>query len=184
MKFMENEIMNINLIPILENETLLLRPWVKEFAEDYFRINSNHNVTDAACVKTILTIADAKAKIKSFEKSKRTEWSIAIKNEGKPIIVGGIGICEVISIKEYANVKELGYGIDEKYWGNGIMPKAVALVEKYCFEALGSEAVIIRIVSGNRQSERVAEKCGYKYHSKKKIGSYYKINYIKLKNDN
>lgn len=172
--------MKTELIPTLESDTLLLRPWLKEFAEDYLRINSNPRVTDACCVKPILTITDAKEKLKSFEKSKRTEWSIALKNEGKPIIVGGIGICDVISIKEYANVEEIGYGLDEKYWGNGIMPKAVALVEQYCFESLGREAVIIRIVSGNMQSERVAEKCGYKYHSKRKIGNNYKINYIKI----
>lgn len=48
---------------------------------------------------------------------------------------------------------------------------------------LGSEAVIVRIVSGNMQSERVAEKCGYKYHSKKKMGNSYKINYIKIHSD-
>lgn len=175
--------MKTQLIPTLESNILLLRPWLKEFAEDYFRINSNPNVTDAACVKPILTIEDAKEKLKSFEKSKRTEWSIALKTQDKPIIVGSIGICDVISIKEYENVKEIGYGLDEKYWGNGIMPKAVALVEQYCFEVLGSTAVIIRIFSGNKQSERVAEKCGYKYHSKKKIGNSYKVNYIKIKSD-
>lgn len=63
------------------------------------------------------------------------------------------------------------------------MSKAAALVEQYCFVSLGSEAVIVRIVSGNMQSERVAEKCGYKYHSKKKMENSYKINYIKIHSD-
>lgn len=171
--------MKAELIPTLESELLLLRPWQKNFADDYLRINSNPHVTDAACVKPITDITDAISKIKSFEKSKRIEWSIALKAEGSTIIVGGIGICDVISIKEYANVKEIGYGLDEKYWGNGIMPKAVALVEKYCFDILNSEAIIIRIIEGNKQSERVAEKCGYKYYSKNKIGNAYKVNYIK-----
>lgn len=175
--------MKPELIPTLENDVLLLRPWTAELAEDYYRINSNPRITEAGCVKPINSLSDAKAKIKAFANSKRMEWSVAVKDEGKTAIVGGIGICEVISIKEYANVKELGYGLDEKYWGRGIMPIAVRLVEQYCFDILDSEALIIRIVMGNSQSERVAEKCGYVYHSKKKIGDSYKVNYIK-KRDN
>lgn len=63
------------------------------------------------------------------------------------------------------------------------MSKAAALVEQYCFASLGSEAVIVRVVSENMQSKRVAEKCGYKYHSKKKMENSYKINYIKIHSD-
>lgn len=59
------------------------------------------------------------------------------------------------------------------------MPKAVAIVEEYCLDVLKSEALIIRNMSGNTKSVRIAEKCGYRYHSKKKNGTDYKVNYKK-----
>lgn len=172
--------MEVNLIPTLESDELLLRPWFPEFADDYLRIFGDKEVTDSCGIAPINTISDARAKLRAFAKSKRTEWSIALKNGGTPIIVGTIGICEVISIREYSNVKELGYGLGKEYWGQGIMPKAIAVVEKYCFEDLESEAVIVRIVGGNTRSERTAEKCGYRYYSQKKIGTEYKKTYVKV----
>lgn len=173
--------MKAEYIPTLESNGLVLRPWTIECAEDFLRINANPKVANAAGVKLISTIADAKTKIRAFAKGQRMEWSVAVKTEELSVIVGGIGISEVISIKEYSNVKEIGYVLSETYWGRGIIPKAVSIVEDYCFKVLGSEAVIVRIFEGNKQSERVAEKCGYKYHSKKKIGNGYKVNYIKTK---
>lgn len=173
--------MDSKLIPILEDENLLLRPWIIEYAEDYYRINSNPHVTDAAGVKRIIDIKAAKAKIRAINKKNGMEWSIAIKEGSDYKIVGGISIVEVISIHEYSNVKEIGYGLDEQYWGRGIIPQAVRIVEDYCFKKLGSEALVIRFMDFNNSSKRVAEKCGYSYHSKKKLGNSYKINYIKVK---
>ena len=173
--------MKIELIPELRSDTLLLRPWRKEFAQDFLRVNSDPGTAEACCVKPIATLSDAKAKLRAFEKSRRMEWSIALLDGEDSLIVGGIGLCEVISIKEYRNVKELGYGMAEQYRGRGIMPAAVKLVEDYCFTVLDSEAVIIRINSGNSSSQRVAEKCGYVYHSKLKLGDGYKTTYIKVR---
>lgn len=171
--------MDTSLVPTLESDTLLLRPWFQEFAEDFIRINLQPGTITNPCTNPGMTLNEAKVRLKAIEKNKRIEWSIALKTEDIPVIVGGIGICEVISIKEYKNVKEIGYGVDPNYWGRGIMPRAIKIVEQYCFESLGSEAVIIRIVKGNMKSERVAEKCGYQYYNKTKIGSEYKVSYIK-----
>lgn len=175
--------MDYRNIPVLESDTLILRPWIKEYAEDYLRILGNARVAAAEGVKKMEDLSDAKKKIRAMNKSQRTEWSVALKTEDEQVIVGGISICEVISIKEYKTVKEIGYGIGEEYWGRGITPKAVKIVEDYCFGSLGCDALIIRIMENNLRSKRVAEKCGYTYHSKKKIGSRYKINYIKVKRD-
>lgn len=173
--------MDSKMIPILQDGDLILRPWIIDYAEDYYRINSNSHVTDASGVKRICDIKAAKAKIKAIAKKKGMEWSIAAKEGHDYKIVGGISLAEVISIHEYSDVKEIGYGLDESYWGRGIVPHAVSIVENYCFEKLGSQALVIRFMDYNNASKRVAEKCGYTYHSKKKIGNAYKVNYIKIK---
>lgn len=170
--------MEPKLIPTLENESLLLTPWTNDNSEDYLRIFNNSHLAALCGIIQPSSLSDAKKKIKVFEKSKRMEWSIALKAENHPIIVGTIGISEVISIKESANVKEIGYGLSEDYWGKGIMPNAISVIEQYCFHTLQSEAVIIRFSDENKQSKRVAEKCGYEYSRKIKVGPRYKITYI------
>lgn len=120
--------MDVNLIPTLESDELLLRPWLPEFAEDSLRIFGEKEVTDSCGIAPVNTISDARAKLRAFAKSKRTEWSIALKNGGNPIIV--------------------------------------------------------RIVGGNTRSERTAVKCGYRYHSQKKIGTEYRKTYIKVFDQN
>lgn len=173
--------MNSEKVPLLKDELLLLRPWIKEYAEDYLRINSKRSVVEPACIKLISELKEAKKKITAINKKNGIEWSIAMKENDDYVIIGDISICEVISLKQYKNVKEIGYYLDEKYWGRGIMPHAVRLVEDYCFNILGSEALVIRLFQENKRSQGVAEKCGYRYHSKKKIGDTYKVNYIKIR---
>ena len=74
-------------------------------------------------------------------------------------------LCGVISLiiqtDIYSKSAEIGYWLGEKYWGKGIMTKAVKLITKYGFENLN----IIRIFTGvfefNLASIKVLEKNGY-----------------------
>ena len=54
----------------------------------------------------------------------------------------------------------IGYWIDEKVAGRGIMPTAVAMALDYCFEELELHRVEIHIRPENTASRRVVEKLG------------------------
>jgi ribosomal-protein-alanine N-acetyltransferase len=73
-------------------------------------------------------------------------------------VVGAIGI--KVS-PHYPEGCEIGYFIDRKYWGKGIAPAAVHLIENACFEKLGMHRIEILTLKQNKASIRVAEKCGY-----------------------
>ena len=47
-------------------------------------------------------------------------------------------------------------------WGRGLMPEAVRAVLAFCFERCSLDAVTVGHFAGNRQSERVIEKCGFR----------------------
>ena len=73
-------------------------------------------------------------------------------------LIGGCGI-KIDQHRKF--IGEIGYFIDEAYWGRGIAVKAVRLLEKIGFEELGIIRMEIRINTAHKNSERVAIKAGY-----------------------
>lgn len=60
-----------------------------------------------------------------------------------------------------ARTAHIGYWIDERVGGRGLMTKAVALATDFCLNELGLHRIEINIRPENDRSRRVAEKCGY-----------------------
>jgi len=85
------------------------------------------------------------------------EWNYTILYGGK--VVGAIGF-KINQFRKY--IGEIGYFIDEKYWGKGIASQAVKLIEKEGFKKLGLKRMEILMRPENKSSEKVAIKNGYK----------------------
>jgi len=109
------------------------------------------------------------AKPKSIEAER--EWLKKSKEDRKnnfehnyTILYGGelVGGCGIKIDQHRKHVGELGYFIDEDYWGKGIATKAVRLLEKIGFKELGLERLVVLMDPKNKASERVAVKRGYK----------------------
>lgn len=74
-------------------------------------------------------------------------------------LVGGAGI----KIDQHQkHIGEIGYFVDEAYWGKGIAPQAVKLLEKIAFNKLKLRRLEIRMNPKNKASQKVALKAGYK----------------------
>jgi ribosomal-protein-alanine N-acetyltransferase len=56
----------------------------------------------------------------------------------------------------------LGYWIDERFAGQGVMPTVVALVVDHCFDTVGLHRVEVNIRPENAASRRVVEKLGFR----------------------
>ena len=87
-------------------------------------------------------------------------WAITIRGEDIPI--GSIGF-EPDAYRPHINSREMGYSMNEDYWGQGIMTEAARRLLKYGFEELGLATVMIRTGEANKRSQRVIEKCGFHY---------------------
>ena len=57
---------------------------------------------------------------------------------------------------------EIGYFVDEAYWGRGIACDAVRQLEQIAFNEMGLVRIEINMLKKNKASERVALKCGYR----------------------
>lgn len=71
------------------------------------------------------------------------------------VTVGGIARGSLLSAY-------VGYWIDQRYAGRGIMPTAVAMATDHCFRDVGLHRVEINIRPENSASLRVAEKLGFR----------------------
>ncbi len=56
----------------------------------------------------------------------------------------------------------IGYWVDRRVAGRGVIPTAVAMITDHCFEAVGLHRLEINIRPENRASLRVVEKVGYR----------------------
>lgn len=95
---------------------------------------------------------------KSQEKRRKKiafDYSIVLRNE----IVGG---CGLKINQRFRHSGEIGYFVDEKHWGKGIAVQAVKFLENLGFRRFGLKRIVILADTRNRQSQRVAQKCGYR----------------------
>jgi len=74
-------------------------------------------------------------------------------------LVGAIGI-RIDNFRTF--IGEIGYFIDEKFWGREITAFALKKLEKYITDNLSLSRLEIRMAKQNKASEKVAIKCGYK----------------------
>ena len=84
------------------------------------------------------------------------EWNYVVTYAG--LVVGAVGL-KINQHRKY--IGEIGYFIDEAYWGKGIASQAVKLVEKQGFNKLGLRRIEILMQPENKASEKVAVKNSY-----------------------
>ncbi|MBU6311271.1 MAG: GNAT family N-acetyltransferase [Actinomycetales bacterium] len=72
------------------------------------------------------------------------------------VTVGGIARGSLLS-------GYIGYWIDQRYAGRGVMPTAVAMATDHCFTAVGLHRIEINIRPENAASLRVVEKLGFRF---------------------
>ena len=75
------------------------------------------------------------------------------------LFVGSVGITPQSGWREH--VAEIGYWLGEEYWGNGIATKALTQMTDYAFSVLRYRKLFAEVLSENKASMRVLEKCGY-----------------------
>jgi ribosomal-protein-alanine N-acetyltransferase len=136
---------------------LKIRHQLVKDATDFFRILKNPNFI--YFLVNVNSIAEEKIALrKNTERRKNNEsWNYTFLYKNK--IVGGGGI-RINRTRPY--IGELGYFLDENYWGRGLTTAFVKLMEQEGFDKLGLTRIEILMRPENKASEKVAIKNGYK----------------------
>ena len=147
---------------ILKTERLILRPWKQKDLDDFYEYASVDGVGQMAGWLPHESKEKTQTILDSFISGKKT---FALELDGK--VIGSLGI-ELYKEEEFPELDKLqgrsiGYVLSKAYWGQGLMPEAVQAVQKYLFEDVGFDFLVVSHYVWNGQSRRVIQKSGFRY---------------------
>lgn len=147
----------------LETERLMLRPWLKTDAEDLYRYASDPEIGPIAGFP-VHTSVENSLEIIDTVFQEPGNFAIYLKSENR--VVGSISlkIGQQSSLDLTNQEAEIGYWIGKPFWGQGLMPEAVEAVIDYALNTLELTDLWCAYYEGNVKSQRVQEKCGFRYH--------------------
>ena len=137
-------------------QDVVLRPWELSDAERFYEILNN----DAFVYFPVRpkTLDEEYAYLKQHIDSPTSrQYNFTVLYKG--LIIGSVGIKLDF---HRPHIGEIGYFIDEMYWGKGIACEAVKLLEAYGWNTLKLHRLEVFMRPENTASVRVAEKCGYR----------------------
>lgn len=147
----------------LETERLILRNFTKTDQDDLYDYAKVDGVGEMAGWPHHTNIETTRIILDDFI-SQGDVYAIVLKENNK--VIGSVGLHDrPRNNEEFKNKlqREIGYVLNEDYWGKGIVPEAVKAVIKYAFEQLNVEILFCSHFDFNERSKRVIEKCEFKY---------------------
>jgi len=143
---------------IMRTPRLALRPSTAADGERAFEIQSNWNVTR---MLRMAAYPPTREDMSAWFGVHESEWRegaafrFAILLEGH--MIGLVDLAEMVG-----DGADLGYWLDEPFWGLGLASEAGAAVVTFAFEALGLARLRSGHASDNPASGRVLEKLGFR----------------------
>jgi [ribosomal protein S5]-alanine N-acetyltransferase len=141
------------------SEGIVLRPWTISDALVLARIADNKKIADNLrdLFPSPYLISDARKWIRSVLLFDPPQ-NFAIIYEDT--VAGNIGI--VTKNDVYRRNIEIGYFVDEKFWGRGIATRAIRAVTSFAFSNFDVVRVYANVFAGNRASAHALEKAGFR----------------------
>ena len=153
---------------MLETKRVILRPWKDEDADELYKYAKDPRVGPMAGWPPHTSVENSREIIRGVLSDPET-YAVVLKSTGKPVGSVGIMIQGKGSAPMKAHEAEIGYWIGVPYWGQGLIPEAVCLLQRRCFEELGCTAIWCGYFDGNEKSRSVQEKCGFIYHHSEEV---------------
>jgi RimJ/RimL family protein N-acetyltransferase len=147
---------------ILETDRLLLREFVEEDAEAFFKLNSNPEVLRFVPDKPLLNVDQARQllvdhPIADYRKHGFGRGACILKSTGEQIGFAGLKYLEELGEVDVA------YRLLPTHWGHGFATEAALASVRFGFGHLGLKQIIGLAMPENVASVRVLEKTGLRY---------------------
>ena len=143
---------------------LILRKITIDDAPDIFEYSRLENVAKLAGFKAFETLEETQNFVLNFFLAHRAS-SFAIVEPATGKVIGTIGL------EPKGDMAEFGWSLHPDFWGQGLVPEAVACLRDFAFDELKLNVLIATHYAGNAQSDRVMQKIGMK-----KLGQIYTEN--------
>ena len=175
-------------LPTLYTKRLIIRPLAVSDATDMFEYSQTNLVGPKAGWAPHININETYTILRNMVLFKPQyelgNWAIVDRQTNKMI-----GTIELYNHSPLFKA-ELGYSLNPKYWGLGIVPEATNEIVSYGFEFLSLKRIEVGIFVDNIQSKRVCEKTGFSFEGVSRNGYirydgiiFDKANYAMTKED-
>ena len=149
--------------PFLESDEIILKKVEPGDAESLNEILTNANLYKYRPGNPLKTF-DAVKKVvghyeRDFNKHKTMFLGIFLKEENNKLV----GIAEIFEFDYQAERVEVGYTVNESYWGRGIATYATKLMLDYLFNVIGVNSIQASTLPINEKSKNVLKRCGFTY---------------------
>ena len=147
---------------ILETDRLLLRQYVEEDAEAFFKLNSDPEVLRFVPDKRLLNVEQARQilidhPIADYRKYGFGRGACILKSTGEQIGFAGLKYLEELGEVDVA------YRLMPVYWGQGLATEAAIASVRFGFADLDLKRIIGLVMPENIASVRVLEKTGLRF---------------------
>ncbi len=148
---------------ILETDRLIIRELLLSDAEAFFAMDANSNVHKYLWNKPVQKIEET-IEVITFVRKQYVEngigrFAIILKDTNE--FIGWAGLkynTEMVNNK--VNFYDIGYRLDEKFWGKGYASEATFAWLKYAFETMKIKTIEAAAHSENEASNRILQKIG------------------------
>lgn len=150
-----------NEFQCIESKDLTLRKIEISDLNDLYEICSNEKLYSYKPGNAKKTIDAVENMISHFErdfKKKKTIFLGICLNDASQKFVG---IVEIFEVNQRVNLVNIGYTLNEKYWGRGIATKAVKILMDYLFEVIDVNRIQAYIMPINVKSQNVLVRNGF-----------------------
>ena len=133
---------------IFETERLILRPWEEEDAASLYKYAKDPKVGPIAGWPVHTSVDNSREIIKDVLSADET-YAVCLKKDN--VAIGSIGLIPPVQSHTYAAEDEIevGYWIGVPFWGQGLIPEAVSVLERHAFLDLGCSAMWCGYYDGN-----------------------------------
>ena len=147
---------------IFETDRLLVREYVEDDAEAFFKLNSNPEVSRFVPDRPLRNVEHAREilvdlPIADYRKYGFGRGACILKSTGEQIGMAGLKY-----LKDLDEV-DVAYRLLPRHWGHGLATEAALASVRYGFAHLGLKQIIGLVMPENVASVRVLEKTGLRY---------------------
>ena len=143
----------------LNTQRLLLRPFEAGDAADLYSYAKDPRVGPAAGWP-VHTSRENSLEIIRTVFSVPNVFAVVHRETGR--VIGSAGFVGEHRCELPGPDDEIGYALHPDFWGQGLIPEAVNELLRYGFEAMALRTIWCNHYDGNRKSQRVIEKCGFR----------------------
>ena len=162
---------------ILETDRLLVREYVEEDAEAFFKLNTDPEVLRFVPDKALQSVEQARQilihhPIADYSKHGFGRGACILKSTGEQIGFAGLKYLEELGEVDVA------YRFLPKYWGQGLATEAALASVRFGFADLDLKKIIGLVMPENVASVRVLEKTGLRYSETVSFGGHQFSKYV------